>query len=167
MATTGRRGRAQEATAAGSPSVGRARELARLLDSAFRVPGTGFRFGLDPVLGLIPGVGDAVGGVFAAYLLWLAARAGAPAPVLLRMLGNVGLDTVFGAIPLLGDLLDAGWKANRRNLALLEGYLERPERTAATSRGVLVLVLALLAVALVAAIVLAVAAVRWVVGWIG
>lgn len=171
MASTGGRGEFQRPTARERPErmggrVGAARELARLLDSAFRVPGTGFRFGLDPILGLIPGLGDAIGGVFAAYLLWLAARAGAPGPVLVRMLLNVGGDALLGAVPFVGDLLDAGWKANRRNLALLETYIERPQRATSSSWVVLIVVLALLAVALVGSVVLAVAAVRAAIGWV-
>lgn len=112
-----------------SPFTGRARDLARLLDTAFRVPGTRFRFGLDPVLGLVPGLGDAVGGAFGFYLLVLAFRAGAPPSVIGRMFLNIGADLLLGVVPLVGDLLDAGYKANLRNLALLERYIERPEET--------------------------------------
>jgi hypothetical protein len=111
-----------------------ARALARILDNAFEVPGTRFRIGLDPIIGLIPGVGDLLGSGLSAYILWLGARAGAPVPVLARMFLNIALDMIFGAIPLLGDLFDAGWKANQRNVDLLEDYLEMPRRTTAASR---------------------------------
>jgi hypothetical protein len=128
------------------------------MDSAFRVPGTDFRFGLDPILGLVPGLGDVVGGGFAVYLIWLAVRAGAPAAVLTRMGFNVAIDTLFGAIPLLGDLLDAGWKGNLRNLAILEGYIEDPGRVRSRSYVVLLLVAAMLVVVMIGTLWLAFAA---------
>lgn len=110
-----------------------ARRWAYLLDAAFRIPGTQRRFGLDPLLGLVPGAGDALGAGMAGYLLWLAARAGAPPPVLVRMFGNLAIDALVGAVPLLGDLFDAGWKANLRNLRILEHYVADPKRTTAAS----------------------------------
>ena len=110
-----------------------ARALTGLLDTAIRVPGTRFRLGLDPLLGLIPGLGDVAGAAMAGYVIILGSRFGAPAPVLLRMLANVGVDTVLGAVPLLGDLFDVAWKANVRNLALLERYLDEPVPTKRTS----------------------------------
>lgn len=119
---------------AGQPAVARARALTRLLDDAIVVPGTRFRIGLDPILGLVPGIGDLVGGAMSAYLLLLAQRAGAPTSVLVRMLGNLGIDTIVGAVPFLGDLFDAGWKANRRNLTLVERYLDAPVATRRASR---------------------------------
>ena len=96
------------------------RRMARLLDSALRIPGTGIRVGLDAVIGLVPGLGDAAGAVLSAYVVLLAARVGAPSTVVLRMLGNVAIDALAGAIPLLGDLFDIGWKANSRNVELLD-----------------------------------------------
>lgn len=110
-------------------SLRAARALTGLLDTAIRVPGTRFRVGLDPLLGLIPGLGDVAGAAMAGYVVILGSRFGAPAPVLLRMLANVGVDTVLGAVPLLGDLFDVAFKANVRNLALLERYLHEPAPT--------------------------------------
>lgn len=110
-------------------SLRAARALTGLLDTAIRVPGTRFRVGLDPLLGLIPGLGDVAGAAMAGYVVILGSRFGAPAPVLLRMLANVGVDTVLGAVPLLGDLFDVAYKANVRNLALLERYLDDPAPT--------------------------------------
>jgi hypothetical protein len=144
-----------------------ARRLARILDTAFRVPGTRFRFGLDPLLGLLPGIGDVLGGVLSGYILYVGVRAGAPRSVLLRMLSNVAIDTVFGAVPLLGDLLDAGWKANTRNIALLERYLDRPGETAAASRAFIAFLVVALLLLVVGTIVLTILVVRWIVGLFG
>ena len=120
--------------AATDSALAQARALARLLDTAVRVPGTSFRIGLDPIIGLVPGVGDLLGGALSAYVLVLAARAGASRPVLLRMLANLGTDAVVGAVPLAGDLFDAGFKANARNLALLEAHVARPRETRRASK---------------------------------
>jgi hypothetical protein len=114
--------------------LARARTLARLLDSAARVPGTGIRFGADAVLGLVPGLGDVAGAALAGYLVLLAQRLGAPRAVVLRMLGNVAVDTIGGTVPLIGDLFDVAYKSNLRNLALLERAIERPTSTSRTSR---------------------------------
>lgn len=122
--------------------------LSRVLDTAFRIPGTDWRFGLDPIIGLIPGLGDVVGGGVSTYILYLAARAGAPRSLLARMLVNIGLDAVLGAIPLIGIVFDVGYKANARNTALLRRFLDDPKPTKAASRGFLVAVaLALIALA--------------------
>ena len=106
--------------------LARARTIARLLDSAARVPGTGIRFGLDPVLGLVPGLGDLAGAALAGYIVLLGARLGASKSVVLRMLANVAIDAAVGAVPVLGDLFDVGWKANTRNVALLERTVAQP-----------------------------------------
>ena len=114
--------------------LARARTLARLLDSAVRVPGTGIRFGADAVIGLIPGLGDIGGAALAGYLVILAQRLGVPRTVVLRMLANVAVDTLGGTVPLIGDLFDVAYKSNLRNVALLERALERPVATTRTSR---------------------------------
>jgi hypothetical protein len=113
--------------------------LTKLLDSAFQIPGTRYRFGLDALIGIVPGIGDAIGAVFSAFIVFQAARMGASKATLARMMGNVALDTIVGEIPLLGDLFDAGWKANTRNLALLESHLQQPASTRRASRRVLLL----------------------------
>ena len=99
----------------------RLRSLAWLLDNSIPLPG-GYRIGLDPIIGLVPGLGDAIGALFSAYIIIEARSLGAPRSILLRMLGNVAIETVVGAIPLAGDLFDAVFKANSRNLALLAHY---------------------------------------------
>jgi hypothetical protein len=141
-----------------------ARALARLLDEAVRVPGTGIRVGLDPVLGLVPGLGDVVGGALSGYVVLLAARLGAPKAVLLRMLVNVGIDSLLGAVPVLGDLFDVGWKANTRNLALLEEYVERPRAVRKSSMLVAAGVIGGIALLVAGTIALAVAAVKFLAG---
>lgn len=93
--------------------------LASLLDDRFTIPGTNIRFGLDAVIGLIPGVGDAVSATLSSYLIWRAHQLGASKFTLLRMAGNMAVDTVMGSVPLLGDVLDVKFRANRRNLELL------------------------------------------------
>src|SRR5687768_6212939 len=105
------------------------RSLACVMDSAVRIPGTPIRFGADALIGLVPGLGDVAGAAVSGFLILSAGRLGAPASVLLLMVLNVGLDMLVGAVPLVGDLLDVGLKANQRNLALLERALEDPRGT--------------------------------------
>jgi hypothetical protein len=106
------------------PALPALRKWAVLLDSAFQVPGTRMRFGLDPIVGLIPGAGDVVTGFFAVMILLHSVRLRVPKVVIARMVLNTGLDLLVGAVPLLGDLFDAGFKANLRNLGLLERHAQ-------------------------------------------
>ncbi|ESR22581.1 DUF4112 domain-containing protein [Lutibaculum baratangense] len=99
--------------------------LAHLLDSRWRVPGTNWRFGVDGLAGIIPGVGDVSTGLVSVYLVWRARELGLPFHVLARMGGNVLLDTTVGSIPILGSVFDFAFKANRRNMALMRRHLER------------------------------------------
>jgi len=150
--------RAPVSTAPGA-NISGIRQLARLLDAAIRVPGTNVRFGLDAILGLIPGAGDVAGGILSTFIIVQAARLGAPRSVLARMVMNVAIDSVVGAVPILGDLFDVGWKSNTRNAALLERYAERPQTTRRASRFAVagavaaVLVIVVVMIALVLAIV--------------
>lgn len=102
----------------------RAERLARLMDRAFRVPGTQIRFGWDAIFGVIPGIGDSVALLPSLYIIGLARGAGAPLSVLLEMAWNMVLDWFIGLFPLVGDVLDVGFKANMRNARLLRSYLE-------------------------------------------
>lgn len=123
------------------------RDLARVLDEAVRIPGTNIRIGLDALLGLLPGGGDVAGGLLSGLIILQAARSGAPASVLGRMLGNVALDVVVGAVPVLGDVFDVAWRANTRNVRLLESWRERPastKRASALAVGGILLALLLL-----------------------
>ena len=98
------------------------RRWAVLLDSAFRVPGTNFRFGLDALIGLVPGAGDLVAPVFTIAVLATGLKMRVPAIVQVRMVLNALIDMLIGLVPLLGDLADAAWKADLRNVALLERH---------------------------------------------
>ena len=128
------------------------RKWAVLLDSAFQVPGTQMRFGLDPIVGLIPGAGDLVTAFFSLMILLHAFRLGVPKVIIARMLFNTGADLASGAVPLVGDLFDAAFKANLKNLALLETYARpgvRPRRSDYLFvGGVVVLLMLLVAVPL-------------------
>lgn len=100
--------------------------LSHLLDDFIRIPGTPIRFGLDGILGVIPGVGDLLGGLASTIIIIAAWARGVPKIVLLRMVANVGVEVVLGTIPVLGDAFDIAWRANRRNYALLTGSLAEP-----------------------------------------
>ena len=108
------------------------RRVSGMLDSAMLVPGTSIRFGLDPILGLIPGLGDLVSPLFAIGILWQARDLGIPKVVQLRMIFNVAIDTLIGVVPVVGDLFDVAWKANDMNMALLERHAYEEHRA---SRG--------------------------------
>ena len=107
--------------------------LAWWLDNSIRLPG-GFRIGVDAILGLVPFLGDALGVLLSGYIVLQAARLRAPFSVLGRMLLNIGIEGLIGIVPLAGDVFDAAWKANQRNVILLEYYLDHPAAATATSR---------------------------------
>jgi hypothetical protein len=106
------------------------RQGASLLDSVFTIPGTNIRIGLDPILGLIPGLGDLVSPVYTLAILAQARELGLPRVVQLRMILNVAIDALFGIVPVLGDLFDVVWKANDRNMVLLEQHAYEVQRPA-------------------------------------
>lgn len=103
-------------------------KLARNLDSRWRIPGTNIRFGLDPIAGLFPGVGDAAAALVSAHIIIYGWRAGAPGHVIARMIGNVAIDTVVGSVPVLGSIFDVYYKANNRNVRLLRRHFDCPPR---------------------------------------
>lgn len=113
--------------------------LSRILDAAIRVPGTDIRVGLDPILGLVPGLGDWAGALGSGYILLRAASLGAARPTLLRMAANIGVDFMAGSVPVLGDIFDLGWRANERNMVLLRAHLDAPERRRRADRGFVML----------------------------
>ena len=103
--------------------VARLRKLAWLLDGQFGVPGTKFRFGINSILGLSPVVGDVALGCVSLYVVWQARQLGAPNALLAKMLGNVAIEVAGGSVPILGDIFDMAFKANLRNLDLLERWM--------------------------------------------
>lgn len=120
--------RLRQLTPAQEHRIAALRHIARLLDSAYEVPGTSWRFGLDPVVGLVPGLGDLISPLFTIAILWQSQDLRLPRVVQLRMLFNVAIDTFVGMVPIAGDLFDFAWKANEMNMALLERHAfdERP-----------------------------------------
>jgi hypothetical protein len=108
--------------------IARIDRLATLLDTRFVIPFTKFRFGTDSLIGLAPGIGDAITTALALYIVYEAHRLGAPKTVLARMLGNVAIDGVVGIVPVAGDVFDVLWRANRRNVRILREHLERDGR---------------------------------------
>ena len=107
--------------------VARLDALATLLDTAFILPGTNVRFGFDALIGLVPGIGDAITTAISLYIVHEARQLGAPAHLILRMLANVVVDGFVGAVPLVGDAFDVLWRANRRNVRLLREWLVRED----------------------------------------
>ena len=142
----------------------RLKQLAWLLDSSIPIPGTRFTVGLEALIGLFPFIGDLVGVLLSSYILGEAARLGAPKSVLLRMSANVALEGVVGIVPLAGDVFDAAYKANQRNVRLLEAWMDEPGRTVRSSRLFGAAIVAVVAVFLVALVLLAIALVRWIAG---
>ena len=138
-----------------SEALAEVQALAWLLDNSIPVPGTGRRFGIDALIGLVPGIGDAVSGVVGVLVVWRATRMNLPRIVVARMLLNTLLDVTVGAIPVLGDAFDLWFKANTRNLNLMRRYVAEPDtstRSEWTSVGLMA-----------AAVVLVIAVVGWLV----
>ncbi len=104
-------------------AIARVTMVAKLMDSAFVIPGLNRRVGLDSVLGLVPGIGDAISAALASYIIWEARQLGLPRWKIARMIGNVAVDTTIGAIPLAGDLFDVYFKSNERNLRIIHEHL--------------------------------------------
>lgn len=130
--------------------------LARWLDTALRIPGTRIRFGLDALLGIVPGLGDALGALLGGYIVLAALRAGAPRLVIVRMLANIGVDAIVGAVPVAGTVFDVAYKAHRRNAELLADWAQRPAVVAGRQRRLaLAVALALLGLLAIASAALA------------
>jgi Domain of unknown function (DUF4112) len=142
----------------------RLKQLAWLLDSSIPIPGTRFTVGLEALIGLFPVIGDLIGVALSSFILKEAARLGAPKSVLLRMSFNVALEGVVGIVPFAGDVFDAAFKANQRNVRLLESWLDDPKRTTRSSRFFgTALVIGLIAF-LVLLVALGVLVARWIAG---
>lgn len=142
----------------GISSLKRLRQLSYVLDNAVGIPGTDFRFGLDPILGLIGG--DVATGLVSVYIVYEAMRMGLPAATIGRMGFNIVLDTMTGLVPVLGDLFDVGWKANSKNVALIEKHVASPVPSRAADK-----VFAVLMIVALLALVISMAALSiWVIG---
>lgn len=143
--------------------VNRLQRLSYLLDQSIPIPGTGYRIGLDPILGLFPAWGDAAGAVLSVYIVVNALQLGVSKPILLKMLSNILLETLVGVVPVLGDIFDATWKANLRNMQLLEAHLDSPSLgpRKPVNPLLLVSVVVVLVLVLVAGIVFSL----WLLGW--
>lgn len=109
-------------------TIARLRSLTHLLDNALPIPGTKYRIGIDPLIGLFPGGGDVAMSLVSVYIVLEAARLGIPRTALTRMMWNLIFDALIGTVPLAGDLVDVAWKANSKNLALIEAYLVQPRQ---------------------------------------
>ena len=139
--------RLRQLTPAQEQRITALRSFSRLLDSAYQLPGTNFRFGLDPIVGLVPGIGDLLSPLFTLAILWQSYELQISRVVQVRMLFNVAIDTFIGIVPLIGDLFDFAWKANDMNMALLERHAFE-ERTASASDWIFVTLMTLLVAAL-------------------
>jgi hypothetical protein len=106
-------------------SIARVTAVAKFLDSAFVIPGTNRRFGMDAVIGLVPGVGDLISALLASYIIWEARQLGLPRWKIARMVANVAFDTALGAIPVAGDVFDVFFKANHRNVRIIQDHVGR------------------------------------------
>ncbi|MBN3895463.1 MAG: DUF4112 domain-containing protein [Nostoc sp. NOS(2021)] len=125
-----------------APTLKRLRQLSRLLDNIITIPGTKIGFGLDPIIGLIPIGGDFLGVMFSSYIILEAARLGVSRATLGKMVLNVIIDGLVGAVPVLGDLFDFAWTANSYNIKLLEEYLKFPSQQKSADRWFIFAVLA-------------------------
>lgn len=131
----------------------KSRKFAELLDSRFTIPGTNIKIGIDPIIGLVSGIGDLAGASLSVYFMFYATKLGAESSVLLRMFVNILVDLTIGAIPILGDLFDIGWKANLRNAKLLEKLEEHPEKLETESTFLMWILFVILTTILIAVII--------------
>ena len=106
----------------------RLKRLSHNLDEAFTIPGTERKIGIDPIIGLIPGGGDLIGGALSIYIMHAGIRMGMPRSVIIRMFGNIALEFIIGCIPIIGDLFDVMWKSNQRNVKLIEDSIISEEK---------------------------------------
>jgi hypothetical protein len=116
-------------------SVARIEAISRLMDDLFEIPGTNVRVGLDAIIGLVPVVGDLISQVVSSYIIWEARQLGVSRFTMARMIANSAVDTVVGLVPFAGDAFDVAFRANRKNLALLKGHLEKHGHVRRTGPG--------------------------------
>jgi hypothetical protein len=143
----------------------RLRRFSYWLDEGIPIPGTRIRIGLDPILGLIPGAGDAAGAILSGAIVVESLRQRISRYAVLRMAANIAIDTVIGSVPVLGDLFDAGWKSNQKNLAILERHVAEPSGSKQVDRAFVLLIggglLVVCASVVVVALMLTARVLRW------
>ena len=139
-----------------------AERLVLFMDDGYVIPGTGFRVGFDAIVGLVPGIGDFVTTAISLSLVWLAHQRGASHSVIARMLVNLGIDAMVGAVPVVGDVFDVAYKANRRNLELLQRYDKAPKEARRKDAAFVAMVVAGIIVLLTVPITLAILIVKFV-----
>lgn len=137
------------------------RRLAHLLDNAFPIPGTNYRVGIDPLLGLIPGIGDAITSLMSTYIVLIAMQMRVSKWTLTRMIFNILIESVIGIIPVVGDIFDAAWKSNEKNRRLLEEGIKNPAKRG-IDRWFVILVVVLLLAIFVATVTGAVVLIQWI-----
>jgi len=137
--------------------------FAKLLDSKYRIPGTQFKFGLDPIIGLIPGAGDLITFLFSSGLIVIMIRQGASGKLAIKMLGNVLLDTLIGSIPILGQIFDFFYKANQRNVKLLREHYEQGKHQG-SGIGIIIVVILMVIIILALLVFLISALLSWFIG---
>ena len=148
----------------------RLRNLSFWLDSAIGIPGTRFRIGLDPIIGLLPGGGDTAGLLLSSYIVLEAARMGVSKSVLTQMAFNIVMETIAGTVPVVGDLFDATWKSNVRNIRLVEEHLKLPVPQRSSNHGYAIFLIIGLILVFLVCIALSIMLLRWIAqqfGWIG
>ena len=143
----------------------RLNRLAWLLDSSIPIPGTGLSIGLDALIGLFPVLGDLVGVALSSYIIKEAHALGVSRAILTRMAFNVAVEGLAGLVPFAGDLFDAGWKANQRNVRLLNDWLDHPQKARKSSRAFVVGLSLALAAFVVACAALTWLLLAWLAGW--
>ncbi|NMG57447.1 DUF4112 domain-containing protein [Geitlerinema sp. P-1104] len=146
------------------PTVKRLRRLSYILDSSIPIPGTGYRIGIDPILGLLPVWGDIAGAILSGYIVLNALKLGISRKLLLTMIYNILAESIIGVVPVLGNIFDATWKANMRNMRLLDAHIGSPSPSRKVSLGFMLLVLLGGLLLLVGGLVVAVVMLRWLIG---
>lgn len=148
-------------------SLDRLRSISRLLDNAVSIPGTNYGVGIDPLLGLLPGGGDFISSIVSGYMVVEAARLGLPRESLVRMVTNLILDTLAGTVPVVGDLFDVAWKANARNMELIESHMQSPRESKKADKWFVFLLLAGLGLVVVGAATLSITIIALVLNMLG
>ncbi len=145
----------------------RVNALAHVMDASIRIPVSNWRIGIDGIIGLIPGIGDFIGALISGYIIMQAARAGVPAPVMLRMMANVGIELLLGVIPFAGDLFDFAYKTNLRNVTLLNKSIDNRRLAARQSWLFLFSVAAFFIVCVTALVFISVKLLAWIFALLG